>query len=652
MTLTKNRIIVTCYAWVAIAMLSETYAQQPLPELHSVTDFEEYVWGIHEVELKDDVPNAKFEDFVKTKFAPSWAEFRNGLRIVVLKSDRGERAKKFAISFVSESLKDRELLFPNKRPSALYRKAISESRAEWQELLGYLKKGPGSVPYQSYSVVQADAPADAVSKVNDRGPTKQLTEFPQTAEEHARTILAVNDSNSDGKLVQSEFRSRVLANAFDDFDADGDAELDFSELTEMSKKFRWSKSLTAPIAVEVESHDTNENGKLERQEVAATRFEASFAEIDTDKDGSLSKFEIAVFTVKSQQRSRFGGGLRGNQLPGFQELRAISRVTTDADVQRLLAQDDTNKDGKLGDGDEVIRPNLKRNFARFDTNADGFLDATELKKTGLRPFGGAVFLEAFDKDRNGLLNKEEATHPMLANDFEKLDSNQDGKLSGTEMDVVRGGMLFGSKRGRGLFQSLINRFDPNGDGKISKEESANTPILGKNFEQLDADNNGLLNSEEISRLGEILRRSRISFASSDKDGNGKLSKAELPDQLAEIEFEKADTDGDGELSEKELQTARRSLFATRFFKNRDKNENGRLEKEELGVRMQSSFENIDADSDGSLTITEFEKSFPLRRGLAAGSTRQAPLRFATHRQKSRWPIISHRSRPADPESQF
>ena len=99
---------------------------------------------------------------------------------------------------------------------------------------------------------------------------------------------------------------------------------------------------------------------------------------------------------------------------------------------------------KLGATDRM-NPIWGQNFARYDKNADGYLDLTEIKNAGVIPFSGKLFLEAYDTDGDGVLTKKEARHPALR-PFEQRDADNSGTLSEQELDAVRGNI---DSRGRG-----------------------------------------------------------------------------------------------------------------------------------------------------------------------------------------------------------
>jgi Ca2+-binding EF-hand superfamily protein len=104
----------------------------------------------------------------------------------------------------------------------------------------------------------------------------------------------------------------------------------------------------------------------------------------------------------------------------------------------------------------------------------------------------------------------------------------------------------------------------------------------------------------------------------DKNGDGKLQVAELPERMQKF-MAKADADKDGVLTVAELTAAREALHAkfeghrgdfgkkldpAEMVKRFDKNGDGKLQVAELPERMQKFMAKADADKDGSLTVAE------------------------------------------------
>lgn len=105
---------------------------------------------------------------------------------------------------------------------------------------------------------------------------------------------------------------------------------------------------------------------------------------------------------------------------------------------------DENKDGKLS-RDEVQK-SVDKMFADADANKDGLITKDEMRAHHgkMHDRMQAKMQErwkAADKDGDGALSRAEidtADMPMLSRNFEKLDRNKDGKLTTAEM---RGGMM-------------------------------------------------------------------------------------------------------------------------------------------------------------------------------------------------------------------
>lgn len=154
---------------------------------------------------------------------------------------------------------------------------------------------------------------------------------------------------------------------------------------------------------EVEAHfketDKNGDGKVTRDEATSVASER-FAEMDTNKDGSLDAVEIAVSAERDIQR------------------RAGDRI-------REL---DRNGDGKLT-RDEAA-PGMLAHFERYDTDGDGAITLDEVMKAtaprGGRPRSSPLAL--LDTDGDGLVSAQEhARAPMEW--FDRADTNHDGAVT-------------------------------------------------------------------------------------------------------------------------------------------------------------------------------------------------------------------------------
>ena len=95
----------------------------------------------------------------------------------------------------------------------------------------------------------------------------------------------------------------------------------------------------------------------------------------------------------------------------------------------------------------------------------------------------------FDANGDGAISKAEAAKfPRLAERFDQLDRNKDGKLTGDEQP----------RRGMGQRGERIAALDADKDGRISKTEAQADKPFATRFAQLDANKDGYLDRVELA----------------------------------------------------------------------------------------------------------------------------------------------------------
>ena len=101
--------------------------------------------------------------------------------------------------------------------------------------------------------------------------------------------------------------------------------------------------------------------------------------------------------------------------------------------------------------------------------------------------------QAADADQNGYIDRNEAQAlPPIAERFEQLDGDGDGKLTPDEM--------------RSSMQDRMQAIDADQDGYIDRAEAeAGLPRVARFFDRLDANSDGKLSTEEMQQA-----RSRFS----------------------------------------------------------------------------------------------------------------------------------------------
>ena len=105
---------------------------------------------------------------------------------------------------------------------------------------------------------------------------------------------------------------------------------------------------------------------------------------------------------------------------------------------------DANQDGVVSREEAQSNPRLAGQFDTADANKDGQLDTAEMEayRATVRAEARARAQErltAADKDGDGALSREEAqaSMPRMAENFDQLDANRDGRAERSEMHPFR-----------------------------------------------------------------------------------------------------------------------------------------------------------------------------------------------------------------------
>lgn len=424
---------------------------------------------------------------------------------------------------------------------------------------------------------QDGSEASALFKRLDKNSDGSITidEVPEEQQRLLQRLLRQGDQNGDGKLTLQEFDR---ANIPDEspktpLNQEGDRRDEARQRFEMLDRNKDGKVTLDEVPEPLRDRLKpifNRSGKKELDLEDLTRFgsggpgpEDFFRRLDINADGKVSKDELPA---EVRQRlaplfERIGKDeitLEQFRLSG-DRLREVMGRPEMGNPEEMFGRFDANGDGKLtvDEVPERARPMVQAIMRRAGKEANGSLTKEEFGRNlpqgrnGDRPPAenrpseserpaerGPSFLRALDLNRDGRLSKDELA--KAAAKFEELDKNQDGYLDLAEMFGGGGegpprdrdpesrveGRREGRDRspevdgsGRGRDAPLFQRFDQNGDGKISKDEAPEP--LKQRFGVLDADGDGFVSLDEFragaAAFGELLRSRSPSRAQPDSE---------------------------------------------------------------------------------------------------------------------------------------
>lgn len=373
-------------------------------------------------------------------------------------------------------------------------------------------------------------------------------EIPEAQQRFFERLVRAGDKNEDGKLSKAEYQATLKEDErpagspdgnrpggpgrgrgmfdpgamFDRMDANKDGKLERSELPEFAAQ-RMGRIFDE---LQKDAIDKEEYAKAMQSIMQGGGRPGGrpgdagfFEELDKNKDGKLSKDELPP---QLQERlaslfDRLGtDSISLEQLAEMRQQRERDRPTDgspeegrEREMRRDSVEDRPREGRPERDGD---RPEMRER------------DRGEGRPGPGGPGRGPVFIGILDEDGNGKISKAEALN--IAKLYTELDHNKDGELDAPELmgfpgrpgtesenrgrfgmerreggdrpERGREGDRPEAERGPYGAEAILQRFDENKDGAISKEEAPDR--MAQNFERIDENGDGKITAEEFGRM--------------------------------------------------------------------------------------------------------------------------------------------------------
>lgn len=208
------------------------------------------------------------------------------------------------------------------------------------------------------------------------------------------------------------------------------------------------------------------------------------------------------------------------------------------------------------------------------------------------PAAGVKSAPRIDANGDGMIDRAEAAKvPRLAEKFDQLDTDKDGKLSASERPQRMHGRHDGGKRG-----DRLQALDTDKDGRISRAEAnAGNAAFAQRFAEMDVNQDGYL--DRADKELRMTRERAAFFGGADANKDGKLSRDEFVVEQG------------ARGAERRAQFAKRAEAAGKQARARPVP----TEAEQL-QRAGAAFDRMDANKDGTVTRAEFDAAKPMHGG--------------------------------------
>jgi len=178
-----------------------------------------------------------------------------------------------------------------------------------------------------------------------------------------------------------------------------------------------------------------------------------------------------------------------------------------------------------------------------------------------------------------------------AAEFQRLDTNRDGILSGTE--IPPNSNTVEDRPGRDQGRAEVRQLDKNADGVV---EGYEWPYNAAVFHRLDTDGNSVLSADELKNLPSVAQQELDQNASGRAGANSGRS--------TYAEFDRLDTNRDGRITADEYAERGAEWQRRQRFDEWDTNHNGVIDRSEWSVAPEL-LRRLDTNRDSRVTWEEF-----------------------------------------------
>ncbi|MEO1993923.1 MAG: hypothetical protein ABGZ17_01440, partial [Planctomycetaceae bacterium] len=261
------------------------------------------------------------------------------------------------------------------------------------------------------------------------------------------------------------------------------------------------------------------------------------------------------------------------------------------------------------------RPDLTQTLKRWDANGDGKLSPDEvpdrarpliagmLRRAGKSPTDTLTLDDLKQSDQAGQRSRSRSTPTDTAN--RNRDASQ---RTASDRPDRRRSPAASSSGLPGLLQTL----DTNGDGQWDRDEFSRLVNL---FDKLDSDHDGRVNSRELFGARSMPNNGDRPASPQSRSRNPQKSDAPRPN----------------------TPTRQRSTANTPYLIRRlDRDQDGKISRDEVQGRLEENFEKVDADGNGFLSPSEIQKAASDRNNPQR-SSRSQPGRETDRPRRERRP---------------